>query len=849
MKHLAYALQLDVTRSLPPTHNRITGPGSAARLRSRLGLGVGQHSFLLLLLVLLPGTIWVEGLAQDLPVHLAVTSAESAEMTVDLGDLSDSTKFPLSSTGKWTGYLEFLGKPGTERSLGQPDLFIPFLQDANDMTFLNIRGQLQFDNTDVSEYNIGLGHRHMFQEWILGGYGYFDHRNTQLNNSYRQFTGGLELMSVDWAFRMNGYLPENKTETDTSGANVSVITPGDQIKVQVDGIVQEKALPGLDGEVGYLLPIPWKAYTAVFDETRVYAGGYHFLGEDGFESVTGPRGRVEWRAYDLPVLGPGSRFMMGVEAQWDEARGEQAFGLASLRIPFDVFSEKSKRRKLTGLDRRMLQPVIRDVDVVTSERDLTEILPALNEAGEVYTKFVEVDYTDQDALQAVLDDEANQKGPTMISPNTKGDKIDLAETLEVRQNQTLAGDRARVGYVSQRLGPGTVRVNMPGATTGLMNSTCTDANHLLAMASNSEGNGLTLDATGCGYGTRITGADTGIRYLANMEIRNARRVGAQADGTGHTFIIRDSMFIGNGDEGREFQSGAAAIKARRGGRIEADNLVIRGGGFSAAVATHEGSYLELTNSIVDDHHDEGVIARTKAKMILREVDITRSTYAGVSAKDEGWIEITDSRVSGTRKAGDGTGYGFANGVDAETGSTVIIENVDIFDNEGWGSSSWGYGNPSTFVKITNSRIYNNGLDGLSLDDLGRMEVDRVTITGNGEEGVHAIRGSHLTITNSLISGNGSHGLYANTNATIEATDVIVQDNRKVHGGYEVLSAGGNISLRGNIAGPYLNITSGQVFDLEEKGFNPGGDGCLTIGSPGTLTVNDVDAPTGIGVCP
>ena len=146
------------------------------------------------------------------------------------------------------------------------------------MTFLNIRGQLQFDNTDVHEYNIGLGHRHMFTDWILGGYGYFDHRNTQLNNAYRQFTGGLELMSVDWAFRMNGYLPENKTETDASGATVSVIRPGDQIKVQIDGLVQEKALPGLDGEVGYLLPIPWKAYTAVFDETRVYAGGYHFLG-------------------------------------------------------------------------------------------------------------------------------------------------------------------------------------------------------------------------------------------------------------------------------------------------------------------------------------------------------------------------------------------------------------------------------------------------------------------------------------------------------------------------------------------------------------------------------------------
>ena len=113
-------------------------------------------------------------------------------------------------------------------------------------------------------------------------------------------------------------------------------------------------------------------------------------GEDNFESVTGPRGRVEWRAYDLPVLGPGSRFMMGVEAQWDEPRGSQAFGLASLRIPFDVFSDKSTRKQLTGLDRRMLQPVIRDVDVVTSEVKTTEITAALNPAGKAYTRAIDV---------------------------------------------------------------------------------------------------------------------------------------------------------------------------------------------------------------------------------------------------------------------------------------------------------------------------------------------------------------------------------------------------------------------------------------------------------------------------
>ena len=333
------------------------------------------------------------GLAQNLPPTPEHQADDAVEAPLNG---TNPVAYAFSSKAKWKGYLDFLGKPGTARSLGQPDLFLPLRQDANDMTFFNLRGQLQFDDTDVHEYNIGLGHRHMFHEWIIGGYGYFDRRNTQFGNSYNQFTGGVELMSVDWAFRMNGYLPENKTETITSGVTVSVIRPNDQILVQIDGIVQEKALPGLDGEVGYLLPLPWSGAPQVIDETRLYLGGYHFIGDDNFESVTGPRGRLEMRMYDLPVLGPGSRFMMGVEAQWDEPRGSQAFGLVSLRIPFDVFAEKSKRRALKGLDRRMLQPVIRDVDVMTSTRGITEIIPAVDERGDPLPKIFEIDLPEPD---------------------------------------------------------------------------------------------------------------------------------------------------------------------------------------------------------------------------------------------------------------------------------------------------------------------------------------------------------------------------------------------------------------------------------------------------------------------
>ena len=685
----------------------------------RIARGLGLN--VLLLLLLWP---WAIGLAQDLPtapVNVAASSADSVGVSVDLSDLSDSAKFPLSSTGKWTGYLEFLGKPGTERSLGQPDLFLPLLQDVNDMTFFNLRGQLQFDNTDVHEYNIGLGHRHMFQEWILGGYGYFDHRNTPFNNVYNQFTGGLEALSVDWDFRVNGYLPENKTETITRNANVGVIQPGDQINVKIDGIVQEKALPGLDGEVGYLLPIPWKAYTAVFDETRVYAGGYHFLGEGQFESVTGTRGRVEWRAYDLPALGPGSRFMMGVEAQWDEPRGSQAFGLASLRIPFDVFSDKSTRKALTGLDRRMLQPVIRDVDIVTSEVEVpAEITAALNQAGQAYTKVVEVDFTNEADLQTVLDDPTNQEAPTLIIPKNNGGMISLSDTLALNTNQTLGGAGLNVDYESATLGFGTIGHSLDGAVEGFLASAGFGGDRLIDMAPDTGLNGVTLNANeNSPNALRVNtdGGDTaGTRYVANSHLKDSTGDVLLAQGSGAVIRIDHSRFTGS--------SGSSA----NGSGVEAKD---------------EGT-IYISNSYIGDNGGHGLHAdgdgTGTTTIIADNMTIANNGNSGVDANGGGgggaFVKLTNSLVTG----------GFRPIVVNGIGNKIFMDNVDVINNDD-GVNVW-----DGELEIYNTRIFGSDLDGLYIQGSTASVIgDKVTIIGVGKGTGIDFRGGTVTLTNTTAS--------------------------------------------------------------------------------------------------
>jgi len=264
----------------------------------------------------------------------------------EYNDIRDFEKFShcekVSSIpkGPWQGYVEFTGKPGTVRSLGQSDLFIPVFQDKNDMTFFNLRGQM--DNLNQSEYNVGLGHRHIFDEWILGGYAYFDHRKSKTDNYFKQMTLGVEALSETWDFRVNGYVPESGIQTTLISplSAPEVIVNGNQISVRTTGSVEEeKPLPGFDVEAGYKLPIPEFLNWAVdqeledsewFEDTRLYLAAYHFIGSGKFDSVTGPRVRLETRIHDLPYLGAGSRLMLGLEAQYDKPRGLQTFGLVQL---------------------------------------------------------------------------------------------------------------------------------------------------------------------------------------------------------------------------------------------------------------------------------------------------------------------------------------------------------------------------------------------------------------------------------------------------------------------------------------------------------------------------------------
>ncbi|MFO1056383.1 MAG: inverse autotransporter beta domain-containing protein, partial [Dongiaceae bacterium] len=264
----------------------------------------------------------------------------------------------LAQEAKWQPWIEVGGAVGNDHSFGDVDMFIPVWQDQTSLLFGDLRGT--FTTSPTQEGNFGLGYRTQVDpSWILGGYGYFDIQNSENDNLFYQATLGLEALSVDWDFRVNGYIPFNAGGQSVDNSNGHLEINGNTIGITTD---REKPLYGFDGEVGWRLPI----FPADGDmDVRAFIGGYFFTNSD-VDTIAGPRGRLEVRLYDIDFLGMQSRLTINGEVQWDNPRGTQAFGGLELRIPLGAVTG-TPGPKLSPLDRRMVDRVQRDVDIVTED--------------------------------------------------------------------------------------------------------------------------------------------------------------------------------------------------------------------------------------------------------------------------------------------------------------------------------------------------------------------------------------------------------------------------------------------------------------------------------------------------
>ncbi|MHC8494253.1 inverse autotransporter beta domain-containing protein [Thalassospira sp. SM2505] len=441
-------------------------------------------------------------------------------LTVTDGILNPVAARDLSAP-KWGPHIDLEGKAGTDRNLGETDLFIPLSQDDETLFFTNLRARM--DDNDSREGNFGLGVRHMLDSgWNLGGITYFDRRKSPMGNMFNQLTFGAEALSMDWDLRANAYVPVGRTSHDEDSLSTATIS-GASIIFRGG---EERSLGGFDAEIGWRAPL--------FDENagqqlRLYGGGYRFS-DDRAGMIAGPRGRFDLTFDEVPFLWQGSRLSLGAEVQHDDPRGTQSFASFRLRIPLQVFSErKTLRQNLSPIEKRMTDPVIRDIDVVSqsgafgpAETGVTTM------SGGVISVIDSASTTTANLATAVANAGANST--VILQGNYTGMN---GAKITLQSGQTLMGSGTMV--VKSPSGR-TATVTMGSASISGTGQVASSVASLIQMANNSTLDNITLSNTANG-GNGI--ATILVKGVSNVTIKNSTLT-ASTTGNSSTPIFIES---------------------------------------------------------------------------------------------------------------------------------------------------------------------------------------------------------------------------------------------------------------------------------------------------------------------
>lgn len=250
-------------------------------------------------------------------------------------------------------------KPGNVRNISEVNVFSPLNQSKNQVDFISFMGK--GDTKSSNEFNLGYGRRTLVNDnHIIGYYGYWDVRRTGYDNVFNQITVGAEYLSDSLDVRLNGYIPINKYRTTATPAIVRTTGAG----VTISHANREYAMGGWDLELG-------TQYKFTPDNSlHVYAGRFDFR-SGRTTAVRGNRYRTEMRFDNLGKhFPPNSRFTLGWETQRDKVRGRARYSLFRLSIP--LYTPQNQPAQLSGLRRRLIDPVIRDVDIVAGLNTKTE---------------------------------------------------------------------------------------------------------------------------------------------------------------------------------------------------------------------------------------------------------------------------------------------------------------------------------------------------------------------------------------------------------------------------------------------------------------------------------------------
>ena len=259
---------------------------------------------------------------------------------------------------------------------GYADFFIPVYNSKDSILYgasdflLFVNSKIIMTDFSTDEQNLGIGFRYLaanflFEEGVIFGSNlFFDTAYSKNGIRHNQVGFGIEFLSQCLDLRGNYYQPVSDEKI------VDDIYAFGQ-KSLLRQLKEEEPLPGFDAEIGIPLPV-----ISSFIETWVYGGGYWYNSKIE-NNIKGVKGRVE--------VNPSPVVTFTAEIRNDDTFGRYTFIGGYVSLPFDIgnlFQRKNPfegwqravrfRKGKRSLTQRMTEPVIRDINIITVDRNRSE---------------------------------------------------------------------------------------------------------------------------------------------------------------------------------------------------------------------------------------------------------------------------------------------------------------------------------------------------------------------------------------------------------------------------------------------------------------------------------------------
>ncbi len=565
------------------------------------------------------------------------------------------------SSGRWNSYLDFEVRGGDREERSQSRTFIPIFQDDSSMLFGDIR--MMYIEGGAWEGNFGLGHRQILSsQRVLGIYGFYDVRDTTDNNTFHQGSVGAELLDINWGLRANAYLPDTSAQLANGG---NAFLQGNQILVQGN---HERAYYGMDVEAEHIL---WRDDCTGDMEVWAAGGYFHFDNSaTNFRHISGPRARVEARLYDLPVLGNDSRIVASGQYEYDDVRGSVSQGFLSVRIPLGCGG--NCRPKMNLLDRRMVTPIMRDIDIVTNIAAGGPTELGMNAKTGVLLD----DVVTLTALDDILGDVAGGPDERVFILDGVDGSEDIMDTIVLNDGQILIGGGGRMNVVGTMTGlPAVFTASGDAFTINQMDG----GDNVINLAEDNGIYGLTLD----GGSDSIFGFNPGTFEIAGNTLMNASSDLIDINGDSLTVIgcILNNTFLSNGDEAIEIDASDGAdfdvdIIGNSFQMTDSDAIIIDVEDDSTFVVDirHNRFFGQGNDGIEFEVDDNAMVT---AKIQHNIFDDVNDEAIEIDANDS---TVLDFKITGNTFLGrDNTEKGVDIDLDDDASLTVLINN-NIFDD-------------------------------------------------------------------------------------------------------------------------------------------------------------------------